>query len=253
MNNSNTLISICIPTWEYYGHGSWLLEKLFSSLKDQTNKNFEVVISDQSSNEDIRSFILENDHDLNIEYFKFQRGLPYIQNLNNSINNSKGKIIKPLFQPDFVLSDNMIQDLFDAHSETKCWCALRHNHSNWDITSFHNERIPYYDPNTVVGINRISSPTVISYDSSSVKLFDDKLKMLSDCEFYYRLKEFYGEPKILSKECYVTNRESNMEAKYDPIVNKDIPYDINRVVEIHNLKQRTDINLALSPFSSHIK
>lgn len=253
MSKNKSLISVCIPTWEYYGHGSWLLENLFSSLETQTNKNFEIVISDQSLDQKIESFILESNYDLDIKYFKFENGIPYIQNLNNSIDKSNGEIIKPFFQPDLILSNNMIQDLFDSHSETRCWCALRHNHCNWDATIFHNERIPHYDTNTLVGVNRISSPTVISYDSSFKEMFDGKLKMLSDCEFYYRLKGEFGEPRILSNECYVTNRESDMEAKYDPKVNEDIPYDINRVVEVYNLKQGTDMNIWMSPFSSFIK
>lgn len=253
MNNKHNLISICIPTWDYYGHGPLLMQKMFSSLENQTNKNFEIIISDQSTSDNIEYFLSQNKHDLMVKYFKFEPYVPYIENLNNAIKESSGEIIKPLFQPDFVLSDNMIQDLFDAHSETKCWCALRHNHCNWDATNFHNERIPYYDANTLVGINRISSPTVISYDSSFREMFDGKLKMLSDCEFYHRLKMEFGEPRILSKECYVTNRESDMEAKYDPTVNNDIPYDINRVIEVYNLKQKTDINIWMSPFSSFIR
>jgi len=250
----SNLVSVCIPAWEYFGHGVDLIRKIFDTLSNQTNKNFEVIISDQSKNNNIEKFINESQYNFKVKHFYYTPDVTYVANVNNAIKNASGNIIKPLFQADFFLTNAAINDIIEAHSTAgKCWCALRYNHCDWDATCFSEEGIPYYNENLIIGNNTISSPSTISYDASFTELFDEKLKMLMDCDFYYRLNEYFGDPIIIKNEVYVTNRKSRMEIKYDPNVTKDIPYDINRVIEVHNLKQRTDINLAMSPFRSFIK
>jgi GTP:adenosylcobinamide-phosphate guanylyltransferase len=231
------LVSICIPAWEYFGHGVELIEKILNTLKNQTNKNFEVIISDQSRDTNIEDFIKSTSFDFYIKHVYFTPGITYVANVNNSIKNANGNIIKPLFQPDFFLTNNAIQDIIDVHTENKkCWCALRHNHCNWESANFYNERVPYYNDRLIVGINTISSPSVISYDSSFSELFDEKLKMLMDCDFYYRLNNHFSLPIILDTECYVTNRVSEKEVKNDPDVIREAKFDLQRVKQKFNLK-----------------
>ena len=45
-------LSVAIPTWESYGRGSEFLDDLLSTIEIQHFKNFEVVISDHSQNDD---------------------------------------------------------------------------------------------------------------------------------------------------------------------------------------------------------
>ena len=47
-------ISICIPTWEQYGKGVNFLKNNFDRILTQTYKNFNVIISDHSKNDEIK-------------------------------------------------------------------------------------------------------------------------------------------------------------------------------------------------------
>ena len=233
----NDLVSICIPAWEYFGHGVELIEKILNTLTDQTNKNFEVIISDQSKNDNIEKFINASEYNFKVKHFYFTPDVTYVANVNNAIKKASGNIIKPLFQPDFFLTNNTIHDIIEAHSTNRgCWCALKHNHCNWEANVFYNERIPYYNEKLILGINTISSPSVISYDTSFKELFDEKLKMLMDCDFYYRLNNHFGNPVIIKNETYVTNRVSEKEVKNDPDVIRGAKFDLERVKQKFNLK-----------------
>jgi hypothetical protein len=54
-NMSNLKISICVPTWEQFGKGKFFLEKLFTTVYEQSYKNFQVVISDHSLDDEIEN------------------------------------------------------------------------------------------------------------------------------------------------------------------------------------------------------
>jgi hypothetical protein len=47
--------SIAIPTYEMHGHGVTFLEHSFKILNEQSFKDFEMVVSDRSINNDINS------------------------------------------------------------------------------------------------------------------------------------------------------------------------------------------------------
>lgn len=109
------LVSICIPTF----NGEKYLQEALDSVKAQTYKNIEVVISDDRS----------SDNTLNIcEKFKAEVSFPVSifshvpdgigANWNNSINKARGKYIKILFQDD-VLEANCIEEMLNCLLKNK--------------------------------------------------------------------------------------------------------------------------------------
>ena len=50
--------SICIPAYEYGDEGDLFLNKLLYSMNLQTFKKFEIIVSDQSQNENIKNVVL---------------------------------------------------------------------------------------------------------------------------------------------------------------------------------------------------
>ncbi|UJF30654.1 glycosyltransferase [Kaistella sp. 97-N-M2] len=109
------LVSICIPTF----NGEKYLQEALESVKAQTYKNIEVVISDDRS----------SDNTLNIcEKFKAEVSFPVSilshipagigANWNNSINKARGKYIKILFQDD-VLEANCIEEMLNCLLKNK--------------------------------------------------------------------------------------------------------------------------------------
>lgn len=50
-------VSIAIPTYECYGIGWMFIVELLNSIYKQTYKNYEIIISDQSSDEDTKKIV----------------------------------------------------------------------------------------------------------------------------------------------------------------------------------------------------
>ena len=68
--NNNPFFSLVIPCYEAHGQGIKYLEKQFSILAIQTYIDFEIIISDNSKNDEIESFINKYKNIFNIKYFK---------------------------------------------------------------------------------------------------------------------------------------------------------------------------------------
>ena len=81
------MISVCIPTYEMNGMGVEYLEYSFNILYSQTYTNFEIIISDHSTSDDIKDLCEQWGQVLNIQYFKneYKRGISSA-NINNAIN-----------------------------------------------------------------------------------------------------------------------------------------------------------------------
>lgn len=205
MINYNNLISIVIPCYEMHGKGVEFLDFNLKQINNQTYKNIEIVISDHSQNNDIMELYHKWKNQLNIVYIKNNNNLGVSSsNVNNAINNSKGELIKILFQDDFLYHNNSIKDIIENFEDGYNWLVTSSTHT-YDGFNFSNELIPIYNDNIHLGINTISSPSVLTIRKSVTERFDEKLIWLMDCDMYKQLYIKYGEPKIV-KKVNVVNR-----------------------------------------------
>jgi glycosyltransferase involved in cell wall biosynthesis len=104
------LISICIPT---YNSGE-KLERLLDSIRIQTYKNFEIIITDDSNNDDVKNIIDTKYADLNIQYFHNLKALGTPSNWNNAVAKSNGDWIKLMHHDDWFNFENSLQLFVDA-------------------------------------------------------------------------------------------------------------------------------------------
>lgn len=226
-------ISICIPTYEYYGQGVEFLTKLFDTINTQTYRNFNVVISDHSVNSDIQILCDEYKHKFEIVYIKNNLNLgngPY--NTNNAIKNSDGDIIKIMFQDDFFVTNTALEKIVQSFiSKNSNWVVNGCNHTNDGVT-FDREMIPHWNDLIYSGFNTISSPSVLSFKKNVNCFFDENLVMLMDCEMYYQLYLKYGEPIIVS-DILISNRihKNQISSLYNNNIHEEISYIKNK----HNI------------------
>lgn len=220
-------ISICIPTWEQNGFGAKYLFKLLETIKTQTYKDFEIVISDHSVNNIILDVVNQYSHLMNILYVKNNQKLgnsPH--NTNNAIKNSNGEIIKIMFQDDFFFSDNSLEIIVNQFNKPEVnWVVNGCNHTDSDNTSFNRFMIPKWNDLIYKGVNTISSPSVLSFRKNDNIYFDENLVMLMDCEIYYNLYKKYGLPTIIT-ETLITNRmhQNQISSNYKLNINDEINY-----------------------------
>jgi glycosyltransferase involved in cell wall biosynthesis len=215
-------LSIAIPTWETNGRGVEFLDDLLRTIEIQSFKDFEVVISDHSQNNDILIKCQEFDSKFDIKYFRNEndRGNSPA-NLNNAITKCTGEIIKIMFQDDFFYDDEALEKIYYTLSDSdKMWLLNGTNHTNDHGNSFYWDLYPKFNDQLLMGVNTISSPSVMSLKKEVVNRFDETLINLMDLDFYYGMRETYGDP-IFYNDVLVSNRvhqdsiSSNIKNKED--------------------------------------
>lgn len=215
-------ISICIPTWEFYGNGSFFLKKNLESIKKQTFNDFNIIVSDHSLDDNIEKLCNDYNSFMNIRYVRFTEHYGNSPaNLNNSIKFADGEIIKILFQDDFFYDDNGLNLIYDSFYKNEIkWLVNGSNHTYNDGLTYVNPMFPKWNENLLYGVNTISSPSVLAFINRGDIFFDENLKMLMDCEMYYNLYSEFGYPFFLN-EVIITNRIHQQQISNDPSINID--------------------------------
>lgn len=197
--NKQPKLSVAIPCYEMSGKGVEFLEKSLSIIQNQ-NVDFseiEVVVSDHSINDDIKN-CCDKYKNINLKYYKNEESRGSMSgNINSCIRQSSGKYIKPLFQDDFLNSNNSLKAIL---KNLDCnWLAHEYSHLDLSTNSFYNQRTPFYNENMLNGINTIGPPTVTAFLNDD-NYFDENLLWFMDIEFYHRLFIKYGQPTLLKCE-----------------------------------------------------
>jgi glycosyltransferase involved in cell wall biosynthesis len=203
-----SFFSIAMPTYSKDGSGLDFLKFNFNILKNQTFKDFEVVISDNSDNDDVEKICNEYKSFLNIKYLKNpSKNKSYISpNLNNALRNCKGKWIKVLFMDDFLYDENSLKKHYDTLISDHFikWLITSFCHSN-DGYNFYRKYDPKMSHNIWSGNNTLGNPSNLTIKNEDLIYFDENLNWLVDCEYYHRLFLKYENPYIL-RDITVVNR-----------------------------------------------
>lgn len=228
-------ISICIPTWEQHGYGVLYLTELLETIRNQTFKDFNVVISDHSINNDIKDVVDAFSDNLDIVYTKnnSKRGNGPA-NTNNTLKFAVGEIVKIIFQDDLFYSNDALSIIHKTFEENKNvkWLVNGCNHTN-DGKNFFRPMVPSWNNEIWKGVNTISSPSVLAFINDKTTLFDENLTMLMDCEYYFQLFKKYGLPKIVD-DILISNRMHPHQIS--SMYNRNINEEINYVKIKHNIQ-----------------
>jgi len=244
----SNFFSIAIPTYEMKGMGVEFLEFSFQKLSDQSFKDFEVVISDHSSGDDIKSLCEKWVGTLDIKYHKNVNGVGSSStNVNNAIRNCSGQWIKILFQDDFLYDYESLSKVHDfiSNNDSVEWVATACEHSNDGFTMY-RPFYPEWNDDIQFGRNTISSPSVLCIKNKDDKFyFDEDLIWLMDVEYYKRMYEKYGEPSYIYDIC-VVNRTWGEQ------LSNTIPQDVKNS-EIDLIKNRYKVDVVDSIFNGFVK
>lgn len=193
--------SIVIPTYEMNGSGVDFLKHNFLILKNQTFKDFNILISDHSVNKDIEILCQHFKDELNIVYLKNEKNRGNSSsNLNNGLKNADGQYIKIIFQDDFLYTEKSLQELHDhIINNNNFWYITSCQHSA-DGINFHHEHSPYWNNSMQYGNNTFSSPSTLTIKNIDNKMyFNEQLIWLMDVEYYKKMYDLFGEPSYLRK------------------------------------------------------
>ncbi len=203
---SQPSISICIPVYDVGGKGAEYLAASFDQLKNQHFTDFEVVVSDQSDSDGVAQVCARYKDALTIRRVDFRDGPRQASaNTNNAMRHASGRILKILFQDDFLCSGEALGKIaagFDDRARRWLLCG---SGLCRDGKTLEAPMTPKVTDQLRFGRNTVSSPSVLAIRAEVGLHFDENLIWLMDVEFYDRCAMQLGEPVIVP-EMLVANR-----------------------------------------------
>lgn len=185
------MISIAIPT-SPMENGEYLFTRCLESLWDQTFQDFEIVVTDNSDDDTIKSIC--NFYKTGIRYFRNPRkGMA--QNTNEAILRSNGDLIKILYMDDFLAHRKSLHKI--VYNFEGAWLATACTHMRMGDSYTQMIHYPSYSEDIHLGNNTIGSPSVLTIRNRRPLLFDENMTWLLDCDYYKRLHAKYGDPTTL--------------------------------------------------------
>lgn len=148
-------------------HADYFLLRLQDSLEKQTFQDFEIIITKEGK---------------------------MAENTNAGIKKAKGKLIKILYQDDYLAHEQSLQEIVDNFD--KGWLVTGCVHSNDGETVF-NSHTPEWNEDIHIR-NTIGSPSVLTIENNDPLLFDELMTWMLDCDYYKRLFQRYGKPTLLN-------------------------------------------------------
>ncbi|MDQ3047219.1 MAG: glycosyltransferase, partial [Bacteroidota bacterium] len=185
-------VSICIPAYKQVD----LLRKTLQSVIEQSFKNFEIILSDDTPDDSVKLLVSEFDFEGRLNYFKNNPSLGTPGNWNHSIRKAKGEYIKILHHDDFFTSSEslgkFVKLLDDApesdfgFSATTVWRLSTNEKWKYYITDKQAERLRN-EPEFLFFGNWIGAPSAVIYRRSVMEEYDPELKWLVDTDLYIRI------------------------------------------------------------------
>jgi glycosyltransferase involved in cell wall biosynthesis len=187
-------ISICIPAYKNVS----FLKRLLDSIQIQTYRHFEVVVTDDSPDNEV--FELCSTHSLkdSLRYFKNDKNLGTPENWNESMRRARGEWIKLMHDDDWfgvpealIIFANSIRQHPEATFFFSAYTNVYLERNSFEEVHISGKWRKYLakDPKSLLSSNRIGPPSVIIHKLSPGIFYDPAFKWLVDIDFYIRLLE----------------------------------------------------------------
>jgi glycosyltransferase involved in cell wall biosynthesis len=186
-------ISISIPAYKR----SEYLKRLLHSISIQTYQEYEVIVTDDSPDDEVEKLCRQYEGKLDLRYFRNQRTLGTPENWNEAIRHARGEWIKLMHDDDWFAGPESLRIYSDAAGKNPdvffIFSAYRNvylekgSENPVYLNSFRYRQLRR-NPATLFSSNVIGPPSVVMFRNEKV-FFDSTLKWLVDIEFYIRVLE----------------------------------------------------------------
>ena len=230
-------VSICIPSYKYAN----LLARCLDSIAIQTFTDFEIVISDDSSDDEIKNLITHYPN-LPILYHKNSIPLGSPENWNNAMRLATGEYIKIMHHDDwFAYPDSLDKyvKLMELHPNAVFGfsaCIDKNLITHKDILHRANWLQLHYlhkNPDILGLSNFVGSPSTTIFRNKLNLFFDTELIWLVDIEFYIRILRQHSSFSYISIPLVFIgvheNQITNSCIKNEPLILKENDYFHNKL------------------------
>ncbi|MFA6087615.1 glycosyltransferase family 2 protein [Mucilaginibacter sp.] len=218
-------VSICIPTY----NNTYYLKKTLSSIISQIFTDYELIITDDSDNQDVKELIDQFNFQDKLRYYHNEKPLGSPRNWNCCISKAQGKYIKIMHHDDWFSSTDALENLVGLIKEHPnnilAFCGSKNIALNGSIISQHSITDSYvsairYDPEFIFYNNVIGAPSVTLFKKNDL-LFDENLKYVVDIDYYIRLLKL--NPQFaFTKDFLINIGLSNTQVTESAIHNKNL-------------------------------
>lgn len=184
-------VSICIPTYNNVDE----VERLLRSIYMQTYTDFDVHISDDSTNDEIEQLVIASYPQ--VDYRHNEKPFGHIFNWNEAIHMGNGEYIKVMFSDDWFTDEESLGffvSMLDEHPKAKmAFCGSRQvqlETGSWYDRCADEAFIARLrkDYRLLFLGNQIGAPSAVIYRAGGKKaFFDEKSNWASDLYLYFDL------------------------------------------------------------------
>lgn len=235
-------ISIAIPAYVKNENDLTYLEHSFDKIRNQSFRDYEVIVSDNSDNDLVKNLCKEYESIFSIIYKKNLEYVGMSANSNVAMNLCNGEYIKILHCDDFLFSPDALEVIVTSMDNSdRYWLVNGFNHS-YDGINFFDFRIPIYPDHLLVGNNLLGCPTNVTIRNQKIEYFDTNVQISMDHEWYHRLRMKYGMPLIIENVLTTSRLHSNSttsKLNFDIVIEGDgtswqfIQSELNYIQEKH--------------------
>ncbi len=183
------IISICIPTYNQ----TQFLRKTLDSIYKQNGVIFEVIISDDSTTDDVFKLVQEyQKNNYTIIYVRNSPSLGSPKNWDHTMSLAKGEFIKIMHHDEWFVSEYALSQIlsFFKKKNTSLVVTASYLHRNGKETLVRADAskisLIEKEPQRLILANEFGSPSSIFFHRDNIQVFDKGLVWLVDIEFYIR-------------------------------------------------------------------
>ena len=183
-------ISICIPAYKNIVY----VKRLLDSIAIQTYKDYEVIVTDDSPNEDVNNLCKEYEGKFRLNYFKNETALDTPENWNEALRKANGQWMKIMHDDDWFSSENGLEAFAkatEAHPECDFFFSAYTNIYEGENRKQQMFLKPFWkkaikNPAVLLADNVIGPPSVILHKNTKQIFYDRSMKYIVDIDFYIR-------------------------------------------------------------------
>lgn len=288
MKQNTPMVSVCLPTY----NGEKYLQQALDSLKPQTYKNLELVVSDDNSQDNSLELVENFQKTWKFPVYIYNHQPTSIgANWNNCLKYSNGKYIKFLFQDDILYPECIEKMVREAEKDAKIgivFCKrefILEDQSpetmEW-VNTFKDLQVNnglFKNSNKIKGtrilrsenlletpMNKIGEPTAVLFPKrviDKVGVFNEDLVQILDYEFYYRVLKKYSvllidEPlagfRIHKEQATMLNKDIDFEdyKKYFSLLYKYFFWQLHYKVQWRLFKRYNPLIKKAVRFKKHL-
>jgi glycosyltransferase involved in cell wall biosynthesis len=196
-------ISICIPAYRRKEN----LKRLLDSIETQNFRNFEVVITDDSPDDELRNLIENHSLGNKIRYFKNEKTLGSPENWNQGLKMARAEWIKIMHDDDWFSSPQSLHifaESTEKYNSTFYFSAYTNVYPEGHLktVSLGSNRLSVLSqfPEILFVSNRIGPPSAVLFKKEASIFFDNRMKWLVDTDFYIQYLKSFGPPEYIPQK-----------------------------------------------------